>query len=350
MSRLLVYGAAGYTGGLIVDEALAFGLDPIIAGRAAGKLERRARADRLEVRCAALDDASATREMLKGVAVVINAAGPFHATAQKLARAALAQGTHYLDISGEVKAMTAVAELDREAVRRGVMLMPGVGFDVVPSDCLVAHVARRLPSARSLDIGLKGLDLITRGSALSLFEQYADLVTVRRDGRLRQVRPGELEEQFDFGSGPVRAAAITWGDVVSAYRTAAIPNITVFYEATPIVQLGLNVGRSLGWASNLPLVRSWLMNSARLLPAGPSQAQRARGRASIVVRASDASGRRVEARVTTPEVYSFTATTAVTVADRVLHGHWQPGFCSPASVYGSELVLSLPGVSFQEVC
>jgi short subunit dehydrogenase-like uncharacterized protein len=61
-----------------------------------------------------------------------------------MANACLRNRVHYLDITGEIDAFEVLATQDAEARARGVMLLPGVGFDVVPSNCLAA---RRLPDA-----------------------------------------------------------------------------------------------------------------------------------------------------------------------------------------------------------
>lgn len=340
---LLIYGATGFTGRLIVDEALAFGIQPIVSGRSATKLGELARSQRLRARCA--DLRNPPDDLLEGVGVVINAAGPFAQTAEPLARLCLERGVHYLDISGEIRSLQRLTELDGPAARAGVMLMPAVGFDVVPTDCMAAWVTQQLPAASELDIALSGLDAISRGSANSVFEQYADLVTVRRNGRLTRVAPGSLERSFDFGSGPVPTTAITWGDVVSAFYSTGVPNITVYYESTAIVRLGLQLNRYLGPLLNTPPARFWQTAATQALPAGPSATQRARGRARAVVQARNAQGQCAEVRLETPEVYSFTATTAIAVADQVLHGVLQPGYQTPARVFGSQFVLSLPGVT-----
>jgi short subunit dehydrogenase-like uncharacterized protein len=342
--RLLVYGAAGFTGRLIVEEALAFGLRPIVAGRSAQALEKIARAAGLEYRVASMEQPARLASMLDGVSVVLNAAGPFRATALPLVEACLARGVHYLDISGEIPALQSLAERSRDAVGRGVMIMPATGFDVVPTDCMAAWVARCLPSANSLSIGFTGLDSISRGSAASTLEQYEDLVTVRRAGRLVRITPGELERDFDFGSGPVRTTAITWGDVVTAYHSTGIPDITVYYEATAVVRLGLGLNRSMGWLLKTPGWKWWLKTAMEALPEGPDAVERARARARIVAIATDARGQSAEVRLETPEVYSFTATSSIAIADRVLHGDLAVGFQTPAQVYGPEFVLTLPGV------
>jgi short subunit dehydrogenase-like uncharacterized protein len=45
-----------------------------------------------------------------------------------------------------------VQEKDAEAKAKGVMLLPAVGFDVVPGDCLAAHLKEKVPTATHLDL------------------------------------------------------------------------------------------------------------------------------------------------------------------------------------------------------
>ena len=345
---LLVYGAAGFTGRLILEEARAYGLPCIAAGRSRNKLEALTASRGIPHRIADVDDAAALAAILQDVGVIINAAGPFSSTAPALARACIAAGAHYLDIAGEYRVIESLVDLDARARESGVVVMPAVGFDVVPSDCLAALVARRLPGATRLAIALRGLNAISRGSAESVAEQYQDLVVVRRNGRLARIAPGTETRRFDFGSGPVETTAVTWADVASAYRTTGIPNITVFYEATPIVRIGLTMSQYGGWLSRAPLSRWWRRAGMRALPAGPSAEERARGSADVIASVEDDAGRAAEARLRTPEVYSFTATTSVAAAERVLGGGCEPGFQTPARALGADFVLGLPGVTYVE--
>jgi len=342
--RALIYGATGFTGRLIVEEALARGLRPIVAGRNALRLAACAEEWGLPTRVAAVEDPRALREMLRDVEVLLNAAGPFRETAPALVDACLDCGVHYLDITGEFASIEALARLDRRARERRVMLLPGTGFDVVPTDCMAAILLERLPRADSLSIALTGLNAISRGSAASVFAQYSELVMVRRAGSLVRVAPGTLERDVDFGFGPLRTTAITWGDIASAYYTTGIPNITVYYEATPLVRAGLALSRYAGGVTATKVGTFWRDLMVRTLADGPSGEQRKRGGASIFAQATDPSGAHAELRLSTPEVYSFTAQTSVAIIERVLAGEHCRGFQTPSRVYGPDFALSFPGV------
>ena len=146
-SDLLIYGSNGYTGELILERALAEGARPILAGRTRDKIETQAALSELEFRIFSLDEPEAIDEGLKDIKVVINCAGPFSRTAIPMAAACIRAGAHYLDITGEIQVFEDVAAMSEAAKKAGVMLMPGTGFDVVPSDCLAAHLKKRLPGA-----------------------------------------------------------------------------------------------------------------------------------------------------------------------------------------------------------
>jgi short subunit dehydrogenase-like uncharacterized protein len=180
---LLIYGVTGYTGQLILARALAEGLRPIVAGRDAAAVQALAAPHALTARVASLDNASAMDSLLDGVRVVLHCAGPFSRTSAPMVSACLRRGVHYLDITGELQIFEAAAARDAEAKRAGVMLMPGTGFDVVPSDCLAAHLHRRLPEATTLALGFRALGGVSRGTALTMVEGLGRPGWIRRGGR-----------------------------------------------------------------------------------------------------------------------------------------------------------------------
>lgn len=341
---LLLYGATGYTGGLILAAALRAGLRPVLGGRNAAALEALAAAHGLEWRVARLTAPAELEHALRGMGAVLHAAGPFADTAPPMVAACLRAGVHYLDLSGEVLALAALAQHSAAARRHGVMLMPGVGFDVVPSDCLAAHVARRRPGATRLRLAIKGLSLSSRGSARTLL-RHADLDrTVRRDGQLARVPVGSLECEIDFGAGPERCLNVGWGDLVTAFHTTGIGDIEVYFDAHPLREWLLGTARGFGALLALPVWQLGLARAIDLLPEGPGAAARAAVTMHLVAEASDAHGRTARARLRTPEAYDCTAVTAVATAQRVLAGDVEPGFQTPARVYGADFILTCPGV------
>lgn len=345
----LIYGVTGYSGRLLVRAAKERGLRPLLGGRDEPRLAALAAELGLEYRVARLDVEAELDEALRGVQVVLHAAGPFSSTSRPMVEACLRAGAHYLDLSGEVLAIEGVFHWDAEARRRGVMLMPGVGFDVVPSDCLALHLARRVRGARRLVLGISGLELISRGSFRTLAESAGQSTHIRRDGRLVGIAPGSLQRELDFGTGPRPSLAVGWGDVSSAYYSTGIPDIETYSDATLVLRMMVMANRWFGGLLASPSGRLWLELQARALPDGPTQAQRAGRQGIIVAEVEDAAGRRIRGRLRTPEVYGFSCTTGLTIVERVLAGDVEVGAQTPARVYGPDFVLSLPGVRREEL-
>jgi short subunit dehydrogenase-like uncharacterized protein len=346
---LLLYGATGYTGRLILAELLALGLRPILAGRDERRLAALAAPHGLGYRVAPLDDPGSLVASLDAVRVVLHAAGPFSATSRPMVDACLHAGVHYLDITGEVLVLEEIASRHGAAARRGVMLLPAVGFDVVPSDCLAAHVAHRLPHARRLAIGIAGLTLATRGSARTFVELPASSPRQRRDGVLVSVTPGTRERRFDYGAGERPSTCVSWGDLTTAYYTTGIPDIDVYFETTPALRASMASARLFGWLLATPPWQTLLKASTAFVPDGPSPAERAATPMTIVAEAEDEHGRRVAARLRTPQAYTFTGSAAAAVARRVLGGDVEPGFQTPGRHFGPDFVLGLTGVSREDL-
>lgn len=343
---LLIYGATGYTGRLLARAAIARGLAPVLCGRSEAKVAAVAASLGLRHRAASLGDLAGA---LDGVSVVLSAAGPFEATHAPVVEACLSRGAHYLDVSGEVVSIEGVARRDEEARARGVMLMPAVGFDVVPSDCLALHVTRRLRGAKRLHIGVTGLDVGSRGSLRTVANGVGRPALVRRGGALLPISPASLQRHFDFGDGPRASFALGWGDVATAHRTTGALDVTVYYEAIPVLRWMTAVNQGFSWLLATPGGRRLLDLNIDLLPEGPTDAQRALGRCAIVVEAEDGRGRIARSRIRTKEAYTFTCESALEIARRALAGDVEPGFQTPARVYGADFVMRFEGVTREDL-
>lgn len=344
MAACLLYGAAGYTGRLLARALRARGHGLILAGRSAVKLAALAAELDVEVRVFSLEDTALIQRALSGVDLVLNAAGPFSQTAPPWIDACLRARVHYLDITGEVLSIEHAAQRHGEARQRGIMLMPAVGFDVVPSDCLAAFVSRRIADPSRLRIGVSNLNLLSRGSARTIIAILDEPIWVRRNGQLRSVPHGTLEHSFDFGAGPRTAQAASWGDVVTAYFSTGIKDVTAYFDANLGVRTHNRLVRSFGWAVPLTPWQAWLHELSALLPEGPAPAQRKESRACIVVEVENAGGEVARARLFTPEAYSLTAETGAEVVARVLANDFEPGFQTPARVYGEDFILGFAGI------
>jgi short subunit dehydrogenase-like uncharacterized protein len=347
-AKLLVYGATGFVGEHIARTAVGAGLPIILAGRDAAKLELIAAEVRAERRAFGLADAAATAEALKGAAVVLNCAGPFKYTAEALTGACLRASVPYLDITGEIPVLEALQAKDAEAKARGVMLLPAAGFDVVPTDCLALHLKRRLPSATRLrlafqSLGPAGMPPGTQRTAIELIK-YGD--RIRRAGRL--VRPDQRPAiPVDFGSGPVEAAPVPWGDVFTAFYSTGIPNIEVYIAAPPSLRRQLAVMRAIAPVADWPPVRKFLLMGVR---PGPIPALRARTSTHVWGEVADEAGRRAVALLHGPEAgVEWTTAAALGAARKALNGLAPAGYQTPASAYGPDFVLEAEAVAREDV-
>jgi short subunit dehydrogenase-like uncharacterized protein len=342
---ICVFGATGFTAGLVLETLLRSGTRPVLVARDLGRLHALGGRLSLDVRGASADDPGALRRAFTGASVVLNAAGPFAETVKPVVRACLEVGAHYVDVSGEVDAIESAATFHEEARQRGITVLPAAGFDVVPSDCLAAHVARRSTNASVLRVAVSGLELLSPGSAKTLAAELGRPTRVRRGGRLVEIEPGSLGRKFDFGAGPAASVAVTWGDLATAYYSTGIDTIETYFEATPGVLATVQSNRYFGSLYRLPWVRAGIDRQVKWWTRTPSREERLSRRATIVVQAEDATGRRVESRLVTPEAYTLTAETAAEIAKRLLAGESDPGFQTVSRTFGADFILGFAGVS-----
>ncbi|HKE45679.1 MAG TPA: saccharopine dehydrogenase NADP-binding domain-containing protein [Steroidobacteraceae bacterium] len=341
----LLYGANGYTGELIAREACARGGRPILAGRNGAAVERLARELSCEWRAFALDDAAALAKGLAGVSLVLHCAGPFSATAEPMMRACLRARAHYLDITGEIDVFERAHALDAEAREAGILLLPGAGFDVVPSDCLAAHIKAALPDATHLALAFDSRSAPSRGTAKTMIESLRARCKVREAGRIVSVPLASRVRQIDFGEGAKQAIAIPWGDVSTAYYSTGIANIEVYIPSSPRAIRRLR--RLDRWRSILGLapVQSWLKRRVERSAPGPGADERDRTPVLLWAEGRNAAGRTVVGRLRVANGYTTTMHATLLLVERILRGTTPTGYQTPSQVVGADFVSRLPGAS-----
>lgn len=347
--QILIYGAYGYTGRLIVAEALRHGLRPVLAGRNPDRLAALARQTGLETRVFGLDHPAELDAGLADVALVAHAAGPFRETSRQMVEACLRGGRHYLDITGEIPVIEAAAARHQEAQARGVVLMPAVGMDVVPSDCLAVYLARKLPSATQLRIAFRSGGPPSRGTTRTALGHLGYGGVIRRSGKLERVPHAFETRRIDFGKGEVETVSIPWGDLATAFRSTGIPDITAF-AAFSKTQLRLLRGiRAIRPILKSKAGRALLGLYLRSIPEGPTEEERRTRRVHFWAEVEDDRGARAAARLHTPEGYALTALTTVDAARRVLSGEVAPGFQTPGLAFGPDYILQFEGCSREDL-
>jgi len=341
-ARPLVYGANGYTGEMIARAAAAQGLAPVLAGRSAGPVAALARGLGCESRTFGLDDPAALAAGLAGCGVVIHCAGPFSATAAPMMAGCLAARAHYTDITGEIDVFELGHRHDAQARASGIVICPGVGFDVVPTDCVALTLKEALPDATHLALGFDSKSALSRGTASTSVEGLGHGSRVRRGGELVRIPLGSLSRRIDFGGGPKLATAIPWGDVSTAYRTTGIPDIEVYVPVSPRALANLKrLGRLLRRRSVQALMKWRIRKGAP----GPTAEERDRTPVHVWGEARNAAGRTVTARVRVPNGYTVTTDAAVAIARRLLASPAGAGFTTPARLMGAGFVSTLPGAT-----
>ena len=347
--KVLVYGSYGYTGALVARTAVESGYSPTLAGRTTERVERQATELGLDHRAFSLEHRTVVEDQVAEFDAVLNCAGPFSATAGPLASACIATGTDYLDITGEIDVLESLAGRDEEARDAGVTLLPAVGFDVVPTDCLAAHLASRLSSPTRLTLAIDGLDAFSPGTGKSMVEGLSRPAAVREDGEIRTVPAAAETRRLDFGHGAKTAVSIPWGDVATAYYTTGIPNVRTL-AAVPEFAVGL-LRRTRPLAPLLassPVQRA-LKALVDATVSGPTAEERAQDVARVWGEVVDDEGNRAVARLRTPDPYDLTARTAVVATQRLVAGEVPDGFQTPASAFGPDFVLEFEGVEREDV-
>lgn len=335
-SGLIVYGANGYTGKLIVDVALREGLRPVVAGRRREAVEPLAAAWGLNSLCFSLDDPASAAHLLKPYGAMILAAGPFSKTSAPALEACLQARTAYLDITGEVDVFEAVFARDADAKRAGVAVLPGTGFDVVPSDCLAKALSEALPGAETLTLAFRGFKT-SAGTMKTMLEGIPKGGLVREGGKLVTVPAAWKTLEIPLGDKTRLAMTIPWGDLSTAFRSTGIPNIEVYMAVPPSAVAGARRMRRFTKLLGLSFVQSFLKARVEKTVKGPTAEERGRERSYLWGRVTRG-GSVVTGKLETLEGYALTAETAVAIAKRVLAGDVAPGVHTPSQAFGSRFI------------
>ncbi|BCA93955.1 saccharopine dehydrogenase [Legionella antarctica] len=352
-NNFLIYGSYGYTGNLIAELSLKQGLHPVLGGRNKEKLAQQANALNLDYRAFDMNHLEETKRVLQEFIAVIHCAGPFQHTYKKMVQACLASHTHYLDITGEVLVIEQLMAINEQAKAAGVMVLPGAGFDVVPSDCLASYLKSRLPDASELVLAIGTLNNgknsgagVSRGTARTMLEGIAAGTMIRDKGILKTRPLSWKTRTFDFGSSTsLLCTTVSWGDLASGWWSTGIPHIET-YMSLPKKMIRLNkLINSVKGLFNWSPVKRYVAYKINQLPAGPTVEERENSIVKIYGEVTNGAGKKIAALITTPNGYKFTALTAVTIMEKIIAGKAPAGFQTPSSAYTQNLVMEIPGVT-----
>jgi short subunit dehydrogenase-like uncharacterized protein len=346
MSGWMLYGATGYTGTLLAEEAVRRGHRPLLAGRSAAKLKPLSERLGLDYLAVSLDDAGALARAVSGVDLVLHAAGPFSQTGDPMLRSCLDAGSHYLDLTGEIPVFEHTFSYHDAAAAKGVALISGVGFDVIPTDCLAKYVADKLSDADTLDIAFDAITRASGGTTRTQLEIVAGGGLVRRDGQLVRWPLGSGGRRIRFSHRERWALPAPLADLATVYRASDIPNITAYIAlprllarlaglATPVFPAVQRLFASRAVRRGL----GWLIERA---VQGPDADFRQAAHSYIWAHAANHQGDEAQAWLETVEAYQFTAIAGVRCVERVLDGDYR-GALTPAQAFGADFVLEIEG-------
>lgn len=344
-NSFLLYGANGYTGELIARYAQKYNLEPILAGRRKKVIEPLAIKLNLPYKIVDLDDSTSLQDVLKEVKMVIHAAGPFQYTARQMIEACLQTGTHYLDINGDIAVFEMIKRYDAAAKKAGIMLLPGAGFDVVPTDCIALQLKNMLPDAISLQLAFATLGGgISHGTAMTMAGKLGEGGAMRKGEKIIRNSLGQNGMWVDFGKKKLFVMSIPWGDISTAYFTTGIPDIETYTGISPKAYYVLKGQFLFNWLLRKNFMRKFIKNKISQRPAGPSDEQREKAISLVWGKVINSEGKAASVRLSGPEGYTLTTHSALIIAQKVLSGNFIKGYQTPGSAYGEKLVLEIPGV------
>ncbi|MFV3303695.1 saccharopine dehydrogenase family protein [Pseudomonas sp. NY15181] len=339
----MIYGANGYTGRLVAEQAQREGLAPILGGRNPASLHALGSTLGLECRVFDLNDSAATQAALADVAVLANCAGPFSATAAPMIEACIASGTHYVDITGEIAVFEHAHDLDEVARAAGIALCPGVGFDVIPTDCVAACLKEAMPEAIHLALGFDSGSGLSPGTAKTTVEGLKLGGKVRESGRLREVPLGYKRRDIDFGRGLKHAVTIPWGDVATAFFSTGIGDIEVYLPVPPAAAIGMRVMDTFRPLLGHDRVQNWLKEQVDKRVHGPDEMARGKLRTWVWGEVRNARGERRTARLETANGYDVTIHGVLFAVRHLLAQPESRGYFTPSKLFGARCIEQLPG-------
>ena len=341
--KIILYGSYGYTGNLIAQECRSKNLDVILSGRNAEALQKQSERMNYPYEVVDIQDNVALKNLLAKGKVVIHCGGPFQYTAKAMASACIETKTNYTDITGESAVFELLAKLDDQAKQAGITVMPGTGFDVVPSDCLALHLKNRLPSATHLQLAFASSGGgFSRGTSKTMAEGLGYGSMIRKDGKLTTVPTGSLTKEINYGPFKIPSLNIPWGDISTAWRSTGIPNIEVYIGSNEKQIAYAKRSNYINWLLRLRWVKDYMLKKIDQKPAGPSDEKRAKGKMYLWGKVWDGTGKESSARLETIDGYTLTAKASVLIAEKILNGNLKTGYQTPAMAYGAGLIMELP--------
>lgn len=346
-NRLMIYGAYGYAGELMVREAVKQGVKPIIAGLSAAKLKPLADELGLEYRAFSIEDAATH---LEHVGVLLSCAGPFSATAELMVRACLDRHVHYLDITGEIEVFRKCYAQNSQAREQNIIVMPGVGTDIVPTDCLAAMLKEKLPTATRLDLAFCFGTSMSIGTLKTSIESLGRGGLIREDNQLQTVPNAFRTRKIPFQDRLRWAATIPWGDVFTSGISTGVPNGVVYMAMSKTSIYMARITNPFQRIIGRPAMQNFLKNLAgRFVKKGPNAQARETERGQFWGEATAPNGDKVAMTISTSNVYALTVVVGIRIAQYCLEYTGPGGYFTPSMLLGSNFISSIPEVEITAI-
>jgi short subunit dehydrogenase-like uncharacterized protein len=337
--RLMIYGANGYSAQLIIEELISRNIKPILSGRNEITLKQLAQKYDCEFLAFDLPDDEKVDESLKDVHTVLNCAGPFKYTAKDLMEACLRTKTNYLDITGEMPVMHLAFSLDKIAKKKGIVILPSVGFDIIPTDCLAKRLSEQMPDATHLKLGfLNKRGNISRGTWLTTLEFLGGTGKIRRHGKLIDSKIGEFTINVTAKDFSFSGISIPWGDVYSSYYSTGIENVEVYLALPQNIVKSRSLLLLILKLLKVRAIKNIVANYIKKNLTGPTKTERNSTETYVWGRVENAKGEMLEEVYQFMEGYNLTAKGAAECAERVLKNSLKPGTYTPSLAFGSDFM------------
>jgi len=344
MNSVLLYGANGYTGTLIAKYAAQYDLRIILVGRREEAIKPLADELNLPYKIVDINNAGQLKEALNGIKIVVHAAGPFADTARQMIEGCLETSTHYLDINGDISVFEMIKRYDAAAKEKNIMLLPGAGFDVVPTDCMALHLKNKMPDATHLKLAFANIGgSVSHGTAMTMVSKLGENGAARENGKIVKQALGKKGMWVDFGEKKLFVMSIPWGDVSTAYYTTGIPNIQVYTAIKPGIYRMMKLQGSFNWLLKMEWIKNIIRKKIKSRSAGPSDEMRSKAKSFVWGEVRNEKREIISHHFICADGYTLTAHSCLIITKKVLGGNFKPGYQTPASCYGEELVKEIPG-------
>ena len=324
---IILYGATGFTGGLVADYLLRNmpeGGSWAVAGRNRTKLDAvaaRLASEMPEVPAPGIvvadtQDTASLAEMVRSTRVLITTVGPYLEYGEPLVAACAEAGTDYVDLTGEPEFVDRMyLEYHDAAQASGARLVHACGFDSIPHDLGVFYTMKQVPEGVPVAIyGAVHADAqFSGGTFHSAIGQFARLREAAKVAKMRRQKEGKVPGRRikSVQGRPHRDDVLdrwlvplpTIDPQVILRSAAALDSYGPDFTYTHYASLGSPVTATVGMVgvgavalgSQVGPIRSQILRRIER-GAGPSESRRARSSFDVTFVAL-AGGRRVITRV-----------------------------------------------------